>query len=339
MPFPLPAPWGLHRSICDEPLPATPAHTPAHTLNGPSAWNPELQGAMLAAGAAEPLLQLLLATFEPAAALPASSFARLAAATATATAAAGAQGTPLVAGDAMEAEGGAAAAEAAADLPAEPPLVRCCCTGVWALGMMVRGRQKEVGAGGVPWGHDYTCGFGFGKNVALTLTLKAGRMKSSATSCGWRVRGHVTRLRCGHCHDTAVHMNAVYCRLSFSASRAPGGLAGVTAGALRRVAAAAAVSLAAPAAAAGGGVAGGVLQCRRRRGSGRGNGGWWRAAAGAAAGHHAMCAPGCECTRGDGECRGGCGASGLAHAILPLLWRRPRSSLQILSAESLRPSV
>eukprot|EP00198_Chlamydomonas_reinhardtii_P008152 XP_001697489.1 predicted protein [Chlamydomonas reinhardtii] len=61
-------------SICDEPLPATPAHTPAHTLNGPSAWNPELQGAMLAA---------------------------------------------------------------------EPPLVRCCCTGVWALGMMVRGRQKE----------------------------------------------------------------------------------------------------------------------------------------------------------------------------------------------------
>ncbi|PNW84853.1 hypothetical protein CHLRE_03g161100v5 [Chlamydomonas reinhardtii] len=116
----------------------------AAVLGSVAAWNPELQGAMLAAGAAEPLLQLLLATFEPAAALPASSFARLAAATATATAAAGAQGTPLVAGDAMEAEGGAAAAEAAADLPAEPPLVRCCCTGVWALGMMVRGRQKEA---------------------------------------------------------------------------------------------------------------------------------------------------------------------------------------------------
>ncbi|KAG2440342.1 hypothetical protein HXX76_004447 [Chlamydomonas incerta] len=121
----------------------------AAVLGSVAAWNPELQGAMLAAGAAEPLLQLLLATLEPAAALPASSFSRPAAATAstsTLAGAAGAQGTPAAAAaDDMEAEAGAAAvATAAADLPAEPPLVRCCFTAVWALGMMVRGRQKEA---------------------------------------------------------------------------------------------------------------------------------------------------------------------------------------------------
>ncbi|KAG2499142.1 hypothetical protein HYH03_002725 [Edaphochlamys debaryana] len=135
----------------------------ATVLGAMAAWDPQLQGQVIATGAPAPLMQLLLATLDPAvAAAPAAAAAASAAAAAAVAAGTSGPGGPGPASTSAGTWGGEADMDGsgggvgstdgaparptgpAGPAPAEAPSVRCCTTALWAVGMLVRGRAEET---------------------------------------------------------------------------------------------------------------------------------------------------------------------------------------------------